>query len=73
MRIIDKHGIGGFDWGGLKEGSIVVDVGGGTGAPAMLVARENPHLKIVIQERDNVVVQGTQVGISSGNLYLPGI
>lgn len=48
----------GFDWAGLTPEDVVVDVGGGTGMPAMYVARAHPHVKIVIQEREQVCEHG---------------
>ncbi|KAF8515747.1 O-methyltransferase [Gautieria morchelliformis] len=50
----------GFKWESLDPQSLIVDVGGGTGRPAMLLARDHSHLNIVIQEREPVVVQGIQ-------------
>ncbi|RDB28142.1 4-O-methyltransferase 1 [Hypsizygus marmoreus] len=50
----------GFEWSSLEPSSLVVDVGGGTGAPAMAIARAHPHLQIIIQEREPVVIQGVQ-------------
>ncbi|TFK47370.1 O-methyltransferase [Heliocybe sulcata] len=48
----------GFDWGSLKSDDVIVDVGGGTGMPAMIVARAFQNMKIVIQEREQVVKDG---------------
>ncbi|KAF8579514.1 O-methyltransferase [Ramaria rubella] len=50
----------GFDWDSLDACDLIVDVGGGTGAPAMLLAQGHPELRIVIQDRKPVVAQGTQ-------------
>ncbi|TFK81372.1 hypothetical protein K466DRAFT_502247 [Polyporus arcularius HHB13444] len=50
--------IGGFPWHELKEGSVVVDVGGGIGSTAMLLAHTFPHLKFVIQDRPQVAEHG---------------
>ena len=56
-----SDGLSGFDWDSLPPGSLVVDVGGGTGAPAMILARSHIELRIIIQEREAVVDQGTEV------------
>jgi ubiquinone/menaquinone biosynthesis C-methylase UbiE len=53
--------LAGFDWISLPEGSLVVDVGGGTGRPTLALARAFPHLKIVIQDREPVVKKGIEV------------
>lgn len=45
----------GFDWEGLKEGSLVVDVGGGIGSQTAVVARHCPHLRFIIQDREPVM------------------
>ncbi|RPD56594.1 hypothetical protein L226DRAFT_480398 [Lentinus tigrinus ALCF2SS1-7] len=50
--------IGGFPWHDLREGSVVVDVGGGIGSTAMLLAHTFPHLKFVVQDRPQVAEQG---------------
>ncbi|KAI0700683.1 hypothetical protein C8T65DRAFT_790056 [Cerioporus squamosus] len=50
--------IGGFPWHELDEGSVVVDVGGGIGSTAMLLAHTFPHLKFVIQDRPQVAEHG---------------
>jgi len=48
----------GFNWAGLRDGSLVVDVGGGVGAATMALAREFPSLKFVVQDRPQVVEAG---------------
>ncbi|GJE87393.1 S-adenosyl-L-methionine-dependent methyltransferase [Phanerochaete sordida] len=45
----------GFDWKGLKDGAIVVDVGGGLGSQALTIAWNCPHLHFVVQDREPVV------------------
>ena len=40
---------------------MVVDVGGGTGSPAMILAGNFAHLRIVVQDREAVVKQGIEV------------
>lgn len=51
----------GFEWGALPEGSIVVDVRGGIGSTALIIARAFPKLKFVIQDRPDTVVEGEKV------------
>lgn len=48
----------GYDWAGLPEGSLVVDVGGGLGGVTMPLARNFPGLRYVIQDRPPVVADG---------------
>ena len=45
----------GFDWKGLKEGAIVVDVGGGIGGQSMTLAQNFSHLRFVVQDREAVI------------------
>lgn len=54
-------GIAGFPWHELSEGSVVVDVGGGIGSTAMLLAHTFPHLKFIVQDRPQVVEHGIAV------------
>ena len=51
----------GFPWQDLPDGSLVVDVGGGIGSTAMLLAHTFPHLKFVVQDRPSVAEQGVAV------------
>lgn len=51
----------GFPWQDLPEDALVVDVGGGIGSTAMLLAHTFPHLQFVIQDRPPVVEQGIAV------------
>ncbi|KAA1478076.1 S-adenosyl-L-methionine-dependent methyltransferase [Dentipellis sp. KUC8613] len=44
-----------YDWKDLAPDSIVVDVGGGVGASAFPLAREFPALRLVVQDRANVI------------------
>lgn len=59
----------GFDWAGLGEGNIVVDVGGGIGSTSMTLAKAFPHLKFCVQDRPKTVELGIAVRQSS-SLYL---
>ena len=51
----------GFDWAGLEEGSLVVDVGGGIGSTSMTLAKAFPHLRFCIQDRPRTVELGKAV------------
>ncbi|KAF9465796.1 S-adenosyl-L-methionine-dependent methyltransferase [Collybia nuda] len=50
----------GYNWSSLAPGSVVVDVGGGTGAPSMIIAVEHPSLSFVIQDREPVIAQAKE-------------
>lgn len=65
VTVLNKDSGIGFDWKSVKAKGVIVDVGGGFGSPTMLVARQNPHLKFVIQDREPVIEQAKGVRISS--------
>ncbi|KAI0041973.1 S-adenosyl-L-methionine-dependent methyltransferase [Auriscalpium vulgare] len=48
--------INGYDWKALKEGSVVVDVGGSLGGLTLVLAKQFPHLKYVVQDLAPVIV-----------------
>ncbi|KAF8467041.1 S-adenosyl-L-methionine-dependent methyltransferase [Russula ochroleuca] len=48
----------GYNWGGLPEGSLVVDVGGGVGSQSLTLAKHHPQLRFVIQDRESVLGDG---------------
>ncbi|KAI0041965.1 S-adenosyl-L-methionine-dependent methyltransferase [Auriscalpium vulgare] len=48
--------INGYDWKSLDEGSVVVDIGGGLGGLTLVLAREFPHLKYVVEDLAPVIV-----------------
>ncbi|KAJ3559927.1 hypothetical protein NM688_g39 [Phlebia brevispora] len=45
----------GFDWKDLPKGSVVVDVGAGSGHHSLVLAKTHQHLEFVIQDRDAVI------------------
>lgn len=45
-----KHLISGYNWEGIQEGGIIVDVGGSTGTAAIALAQEFPHLSFIVQD-----------------------
>lgn len=51
-----------FDWAGLPEDSLVVDVGGGVGTVSTQLAAVHPKLRFVVQDRPAVVEDGKKVG-----------
>ncbi|KAF9479529.1 S-adenosyl-L-methionine-dependent methyltransferase [Pholiota conissans] len=52
--------IQGFDWASIGRDGIVVDVGGGLGAPSMILAKTFRDLQIIIQDRPAVVSQAEE-------------
>jgi ubiquinone/menaquinone biosynthesis C-methylase UbiE len=53
--------LAGYAWEGLPEGSLVVDVGGGVGSQSLTLATHHPHLRFVVQDRELVVGDATEV------------
>jgi hypothetical protein len=51
----------GYDWDRLPEGSLVVDVGGGVGSQSLMLAKHHPQLRFVIQDRESVLGDATDV------------
>lgn len=51
----------GFNWKTVPEGGVVVDVGGGVGSQSMVLAKANPHLKFILQDREAVIPQSQKV------------
>jgi hypothetical protein len=47
----------GFEWDKLPDDSVVVDVGGGNGSQALLITRNFPNLRVVVQDREGVTPQ----------------
>lgn len=54
-----------FDWASLPDGALVVDVGGGIGAPSLPLARAFTGLKVIIQDEAEVTEQGKKVPTSA--------
>ncbi|KAF8891394.1 S-adenosyl-L-methionine-dependent methyltransferase [Infundibulicybe gibba] len=48
----------GYDWSGLEEGSLMVDIGGGIGSQAMLIAKTFPDVQIIVQDRPPIIEDG---------------
>ncbi|EIN13035.1 S-adenosyl-L-methionine-dependent methyltransferase [Punctularia strigosozonata HHB-11173 SS5] len=49
----------GFDWSQLPASAVVVDVGGGNGSESFEIAKKAPHLKIIVQDREETIKQVT--------------
>lgn len=54
----------GFEWDTLETNALVVDVGGGIGAQSMTIAKKFPHLRIIVQDREQTVKDAVSVRIS---------
>ncbi len=50
-----------FDWESLPQSSLIVDVGGGIGASSMILAKNFPDVKLVVQDLPPVAEAGTAV------------
>ncbi|KIK62690.1 hypothetical protein GYMLUDRAFT_41605 [Collybiopsis luxurians FD-317 M1] len=48
----------GFQWSSLPKNALIVDVGGGIGSISLEIARSNPDLRFLIQEKPAVVQEG---------------
>jgi O-methyltransferase domain len=63
FRLLIFHIFQGFKWDSLPEGAVVVDVGGGIGSSSMVVAKANPKLKIINQDRAPVIEHAKAVSL----------
>ncbi|KIK58916.1 hypothetical protein GYMLUDRAFT_170352, partial [Collybiopsis luxurians FD-317 M1] len=50
-----------LDWCSLNKGAKVVDIGGGVGSAMAPLAREFPHLQIIVQDLPGVIIDATKV------------
>ncbi|KAJ7070243.1 O-methyltransferase [Mycena belliarum] len=50
----------GFDWESLPKDALVLDVGGGVGSTSLEIARTNPHLKFMVQDKEAVIHEGKE-------------
>ncbi|KAK3307257.1 O-methyltransferase-domain-containing protein [Chaetomium strumarium] len=46
-----EHLLNGFEWGSLRDGALVVDVGGGSGSASRVVAQAYPALRFLVQDQ----------------------
>ena len=51
----------GFDFSSLPDGALVVDVAGGIGSVSMLIAKDYPKLRIVVEDFPGVVQDAEKV------------
>jgi len=55
----------GYGWGELPPGSLVVDVGGGVGTQALTLASHYSNLCFIVQDREAVIGDATEVPITN--------
>ena len=60
----------GFDWSSVPQGGTIVDVGCGIGNVSLEVSRVRPDLKIVLEDRPQVIEKTKAVSI---NLIICGM
>lgn len=56
----------GFDWGTLAKDSLIVDVGGGNGSQSLILARNFPDLRIIVQDRESLASSAVQFWTERG-------
>ncbi|KAF8185273.1 O-methyltransferase [Mycena galopus ATCC 62051] len=47
--------LSGFKWSDLPKNSVIVDLGGGVGSTALIIAKAVPHVNLVVQDRSSVI------------------
>ncbi|KAA1470803.1 S-adenosyl-L-methionine-dependent methyltransferase [Dentipellis sp. KUC8613] len=62
--------VAGFDWKSLKDGALVVDVGGGVGSQSLTLAQNFPHLRFIVQDRPAVIVESEKFWAANKPDYL---
>jgi 16S rRNA A1518/A1519 N6-dimethyltransferase RsmA/KsgA/DIM1 with predicted DNA glycosylase/AP lyase activity len=50
-----------LDWAALKDDAVVVDIGAGAGNLTLLLAKEFPQLKYVVQDLERVIPEAENV------------
>ncbi|KAJ7090732.1 O-methyltransferase [Mycena belliarum] len=56
----DSTVLKGFNWTALPPKTLVVDVGGGVGSTALEIARIHPHLRFLVQDLEEVTLEGKE-------------
>ncbi|KAF7372253.1 O-methyltransferase [Mycena venus] len=55
FNMVNYFAAQGFKWGNLPDDSLIVDLGGGVGSTALMIAKAVPHVKLVVQDRSSVI------------------
>ncbi|KAI0737534.1 S-adenosyl-L-methionine-dependent methyltransferase [Daedaleopsis nitida] len=73
MWEVAENIIGAFPWTDLRQDALVVDVGGGVGSTSVVLAAAFPHLRFVVQDREQVVKIAPSIwGASHSELLASG-
>jgi hypothetical protein len=71
--------LNGYGWEKLPPGSLVIDVGGGVGSQSLTLARRQPNLRFVVQDREAVIGDANEYwkknmpdALDSGRVKLQG-
>ena len=49
----------GFEWSSLPAGSVVVDIGAGDGSEMFEIAQIAPHVKLIVEDREQTIKEVT--------------
>ncbi|KAJ7630070.1 O-methyltransferase [Mycena polygramma] len=49
-----------FNWSSLPEKTLIVDVGGGIGSVTLAIAKVNPEIRVLVQDKTAVVEEGKE-------------
>ncbi|KAF6229075.1 hypothetical protein HO133_007189 [Letharia lupina] len=52
------HVVENYDWAGLKENAVVIDIGGSHGQISIALATKFPHLRCIVQDIKGVIAEG---------------
>ena len=61
LSVVTSRMFTGFSWDTLPDGVVLVDVGGGIGSQSVLVAQAHPHIRVVVEDREQVVATAADV------------